>query len=108
MRILIFTDNSCQSKALINRLGQFFKNTPSVEPYIRYVDASENMDDVSFYKITMLPTVLMVDKSGAAIWRMEGFDPRYEYEDAIFKQVRHAADADQFPQTARGYEKYEH
>lgn len=109
MRILIYHTNHCvQCKALERRLEQFFKNSPECKEYVHWIDAEENEDDLAFYGINAAPTMICVDKSGACVWRFDGYNPRNDYEDAIFKQVKHQADCDAFPQVNRGYPKRAH
>lgn len=110
MKILIFEAGvSCSScHALKRRLEQFFTNSPECKDYIQYVNAFEDEEAVEFYNVQTAPTMICIDKAGAPIWRFDGFDPRADYEDAIFKQVKHAADCDAYPQTARGFERFAH
>ena len=110
MRILIFTAGvSCSScHALKRRLEQFFTNSPECANYIQYVNAFEDDEAVEFYQVKSAPTMICIDKSGAICSRFDGFDPKIDYESAIFSWVRHRDDMDAHLQTYRGFPRFAH
>lgn len=104
MRFLVFFDDSDESHALKSRLSKLFSEHADCFDTIRETD----VDAISFYKISVLPTIVCIDKSGAPIWRIEWMNESFDYERIITKQIKHKDDLDQFPQKHRGYERFAH
>ena len=103
MKVLVFySDNSEACRQLQNRLEFMFDTHPQTNAFVEYVGIEDYPEDAEFYGIQKTPTVVIIDKAGAATERMVGYNPNLQYEQFIVNAVRHHNDIDAHPQWKNG------
>ena len=102
MKILVFYSDSEACRRLEERLEFMFDTHPQTNAYVEYVSVKDYTDDAEFYNVTQTPTIVLIDKAGAAVERMVGYNSALQYEQFILNAVRHKADIDAHPQWDKG------